>query len=356
MNLVQIVPRLPPILDGLGDHAMQLAKQLRQVHKIDTRFIVGDPHWQGPAKIDSFPVDRVERRARYELLELLPPSGTVLLHYVGYGFARRGCPLWLVNGLQIWRRNNESHRLITMFHELYAAGPIWSSSFWNFPLQKLLVAKLANLSDICRTNRRMSASLLEKTAPKHVGRITVAPVFSNIGEPSLVRDYTDREPWLVLFGGDRWTYEAFTVHAGVIQTICGRLRLDRIIQVGSSINHGFKGRPVDVMGVLPSSDINGVLSQCKAGFLNYYPGYLAKSGIFAAYAAHGVVPIFPLPNNSQTDGLFCGEHYLLPANLAASDIETRASSVAKNVREWYLNHDLKHTASAFAEILKIEIL
>src|SRR5207302_1541540 len=144
-----------------------------------------------------------------------------------------------------------------------------------------------------------------------------------------------------------------TFHADAIRIICDRLRLDRIIQIGSNLDLGFKERPVEIMGVLPAVAVSQILSQSKVGVLNYYSGYLGKSGIFAAYCAHGVVPIFPVPNNSEADGLFHGQHYLLPTDFQTTELDSQLSAVAENVRRWYLNHDLKHTASALAEMLAV---
>jgi hypothetical protein len=37
----QIIPRLPPAIDGVGDYALSLARQLRHDYDIDTHFIIG---------------------------------------------------------------------------------------------------------------------------------------------------------------------------------------------------------------------------------------------------------------------------------------------------------------------------
>ncbi|MFZ4728709.1 MAG: glycosyltransferase family 1 protein, partial [Pseudanabaena sp.] len=71
-------------------------------------------------------------------------TSPVLLHYVGYGYAKRGCPVWLVDGIQRWKNLYPDRLLVTMFHELHASGtPPWTSSFWLSPLQKNLVTRLA---------------------------------------------------------------------------------------------------------------------------------------------------------------------------------------------------------------------
>src|SRR5258708_4405092 len=146
-RIIQIVPRLPPSISGVGDYAFLLAGELRRAHGIETTFVVGDPDWKNAEnlkaemlktefELDGFKVFCVNERRAEELLRLLSqpetPS-TVLLQYVGYGFEKRGCPAWLVNALREWKHGaaSEIRALVTMFHELYARrGAVWTSSFW----------------------------------------------------------------------------------------------------------------------------------------------------------------------------------------------------------------------------------
>ena len=152
LDVIQIVPRLPPAIDGLGDYAFYLAKQLRNDWEIDSHFIVGNPQWKSEQPI-GFPVVTIDERSSASLLEALQsPSrsliSSVLLHYVGYGYAKRACPFWLTRGLDQWKRQRPHRRLITVFHEIYAFGPPWSSSFWTSPFQKLLAKRLAIISEL----------------------------------------------------------------------------------------------------------------------------------------------------------------------------------------------------------------
>ncbi len=41
-TVIAIVPRLPPAIDGVGDYALNLARQLRKDFNIHTHFIVGN--------------------------------------------------------------------------------------------------------------------------------------------------------------------------------------------------------------------------------------------------------------------------------------------------------------------------
>jgi len=40
--IIQIIPKLPPAINGLGDYALNLAGQLKD-YKIKTHFVVCDP-------------------------------------------------------------------------------------------------------------------------------------------------------------------------------------------------------------------------------------------------------------------------------------------------------------------------
>jgi hypothetical protein len=67
-----------------------------------------------------------------------------------------------------------------MFHELYAFGPPWTSSFWLSALQKNLAMRLARLSDRILTSRQNYAkSLYDLSSGKHT-QIPTLPVFSTL--------------------------------------------------------------------------------------------------------------------------------------------------------------------------------
>jgi hypothetical protein len=141
-------------------------------------------------KLRDFHITQVSVCSANTLLSLLPSDRqqptTVLLHYVNYGYAKRGCPVWLVDGLQRWRSASVNRSVVTMFHEVYATGPPWASSFWLSPLQRNLAARVASLSDRCLTSRQGYAKLLYELSLGKQTQIPTLPVFSNIGEPEQV--------------------------------------------------------------------------------------------------------------------------------------------------------------------------
>ena len=207
MELVQIVPALPPAFSGVGDFATLLARALLARHGVGGRFVVGDPAWNAPTAVAPFPAAAVTARSASVLraqLDALPhaPGDAVLLHYVGYGYAHRGCPFWLVDGLERWQRAAaHAPRLLVLFHETFASGPVWSSAFWTRPFQKSLAARLARLADARRITTTIGRGELSGTLCRgETLPMTVAPVFSNVGEPAAPPPPAARERQVVVFG------------------------------------------------------------------------------------------------------------------------------------------------------------
>lgn len=52
--MISVVPRLYPAIDGVGDYALTLARQLRSDFGVETRFIIGDPTWVGKNQLEGF--------------------------------------------------------------------------------------------------------------------------------------------------------------------------------------------------------------------------------------------------------------------------------------------------------------
>src|SRR5437867_482095 len=102
LEIVQILPRLPPSISGVGDYAYLLARELRATREIHTHFIVCDPFWEGAGHLDGFTVNRVNDRRPHELMKQISHCempAALVLQYVGYGYQKRGCPVWLVKAL-----------------------------------------------------------------------------------------------------------------------------------------------------------------------------------------------------------------------------------------------------------------
>lgn len=358
MSIISIVPRLPPAIDGVGDYALRLAHQLRQDVQIKTHFIVGDANWRDDRSIAAFTASPVSSRSaealRSALLEA-PPSTTVLLHYVGHGYAKRGCPFWLINALEQWKSTHPDLRLVTMFHELYAVGVPWKYDFWLSFAQQNLAARVARLSDRCLTSGQRYAKTLDRLSNgKHV-QVPTLPIFSNVGEPRLVLPLVKRQPRLVIFGQYHTKARVYRECLSSLAAVCQALDLQEIWDLGpaTGLSPAFvQTIPVVEIGPRSATEISDILATSVAGFLHYDPRRLAKSGVFAAYCAHGLLPINHQSTMQDIDGLELGTHYWAATpDVSATNSVNPPQTIADNAFAWYQTHNLATQAQHFAECL-----
>ncbi len=356
LTIIQIVPRLPPAIDGVGDYALSLASALRSSHGIQTRFVVGDSSWEGEPSVGGCSARCLVANSALAVISSLaesPGVSLVLLHYVGYGYQKRGCPIWLVRGLRGWLSGGKQRRLVTMFHELYAFGPPWRSSFWTSPMQRLLARQMARLSRNCLTNLPQSARVLRGWRGAGCSPVQCLPVFSNVGEPKQVPASGERRPSMIVFGKAPSRRLAYTRHTHDLEQACRTLKLSQVVDIGpGEIDCTNVTLQVVRRGPLNSEQVSNELLRARAGFFTCPAPALEKSGVYAAYAAHGLLPVTFSSNHAENaDGLVQSRHWVTADRaryVAADELETVTSSLKK----WYAGHALEAQAKRFATLLR----
>jgi hypothetical protein len=359
-NIIMIVPQLLPVIDGVGDYSLILAKQLYQCVGLKTIFIVADPNWHGASMIDGFPVHVVTAQSAAALTKILMMladfSTVVFLQFSGYGYARHGLCTWLVKALKQWKARQLDARLLTMFHELFIQpGHVLSKNFWIHQLQKTIVTDLVSLSDSLITNADVHVSGLQ--ALRHCPAILKLPIPSNAGEPRSVPLIADRCDQLVLFGQVGTRQRAYQNAFHSLKSICEQLNIATIVDIGTPIQLGFQqigSARIVQAGELPKVRISQILSESKGAFLDYGDSrYLAKSGVFAAYCAHGLVPIVSQASPVVLDHLRAGVDYLaFDAQRDRLCDFTSLQDVADAARAWYRTHDLNIQTQAILAKVK----
>jgi hypothetical protein len=276
---------------------------------------------------------------------------TCLLHYVSYAYHPRGCPAGLVRDLRRWREGvpeRGERRLVTFFHEVYATGPIWRSSFWLSPLQQRLAAVLARTSDRVATSLDLYGRMLSRFRPR--GEVVVTPVFSTVGEPAAVPALAERQRRLLVFGGTGVRGRAYGPAREALATACRVLSIEEILDIGPlrEVPSAVDGIPVRSLGPLPAGAVGERMLGALAGFLAYPPGFLPKSTIFAAYCAHGLLPVCAGPPHRGENSALAPP-YWEPGSPRSSqgDLEALASAA----RSWYLGHSIARQAESFRDLL-----
>lgn len=316
MRVLQIVPRLPPPEEGVGSYALCLERALAG-HGISTSFLTAEEG--GLAR-------RLERAE----------ADAVLLHYANYGYQRRGCPFWLPGAL----RRRGTRRLVTVFHEIYATGPPWRSSFWTQPFQRRIAAAVARTSDALITSLDLYVRRIGPAAAPE--KTSVTPVFSTVGEPREVPPASSRARRMVVFGGRGARGRAYGEMRRDLAAACRALAIEEIADVGPPLERtedAVAGVPVRRRGLLPAEEVGALLCDSLAGFVAYPAFFLPKSTIFAAYCAHGVLPVQAWRRRSPAGGA-------APVWRGGDPQETAAAA-----RAWYGGHSLERQVERFRGLL-----
>ncbi|WP_427311766.1 hypothetical protein [Cupriavidus sp. H39] len=289
-----------------------------------------------------------------QLLEATPDlpataldGADVILHYCGYGYARRGAPLWLLRRLREARPR--MRRLGIYFHELYADGAPWRSAFWLSPVQRYIAAELAALADFWVTNREGSARWLDTHAPARPHR--VLPVFSNLGESGA--QLRDRQAAVVLLGGPALRAQTYQEAGDALFDWVNRAGFT-LHDVGPPLGDaGLAARVAHqgavVHGRVEAAEAARLLSASTYGVLAYPVDYAAKSGVFAAYCAHAVCPVLLSRHGGVHDGITPG-HYLPSIPAMTTDLDA-AWRIGRAAHAWYAPHALRHHEAGFRELL-----
>ena len=320
MHIIHITPELPPTVGGIADYTAILTQRLVEVSDgiLEPVLVRAGKASDELPNVDFEYVDHGDTYSAEALCATIEQlsseasgSAVVLLQYSGYGYAPRGAPLWLLRALQQVCRE-EGVPLITMFHELYATGPPWTSAFWLSPVQRYVAAQLAWLSSVVVTNRVDSATWLRRYVSSETP-VRVQPVFSNVGEPEHVPSWDEREPYAVVFGGTgkNALYSQYGEH---VARVLDLLEVPELVDIGpkpdKSLLESIGYDRITVKGFLSIKEIQGYLKNAKAGFVCRNPEAFTKSGSLAAYAAHGIPTFIGLRDSKNASQLWKdGIHY-----------------------------------------------
>lgn len=344
-TVLQILPRRTSAPDGIGDYAAKIASVLAERHAIGSVFVCCSPAGEYPPADDFWPKTSVSARTGDALCRALDEAvalgsyDAVLLHVGGYGYAKRGVPRWLLDGMQTWRKRSKQAHIIGVFHELYAKGKPWNSSFWLGPLQKQVARRLWDIANCGLTTNSVYLRELAAWRPEAADRLALMPVISTVGEPGTVAPVNARSFKAVVFGSAGTEKMLYEEQAEILSMTVKALGITQIFDIGrrhSPPPRNIGGAEVHSLGALPAERISRELLDSRYGFLNYDIARLGKSTIFAAYASHGVLPVCFGSTAIPADGLIAGQHFLLP-NPQGHDADG-GNAMQRRLLSWYAEH------------------
>jgi hypothetical protein len=362
MNVISIVPRLPPAVDGVGDYAVRLAQEARKKLNLDTLLIAAGPLAKSNPSVEGFNTTSLTELTADDFLSCLSSLTSdshqkplVLIHYTFYGYSRFGCPYWLLNGLKQWKKLFPSAKVTIMFHEIHNIVKMkpWKHGFWTPIVQKRIASELVELADQCITSNAKYAAILSGISGRR--DIEILPVFSTIAEPIVVTDFTERKNQIVVFGQTR-RREAYKSSWEHISKVCEILNIEEIIDIGPELDISIPSYihiPIRQMGQLDVHSISTILCNAQVGFINYSDESLVKSSVFATYCSHGMLPICHKASTMDGDNLVSGVNYI-NTDFTQIDFEilNKATSISRHAYEWYQRHKIE---TQIAKIHDLEI-
>ncbi len=355
MKICQIVPALPPIVDGLGDYSLALAKALKTAGT-ESSFVVPGHY---PKRLENFSVTSTPKGDGEKLYRTLEATQTrnLLVHYSGYGYARWGLCDWLLDGVIKWKCANKNRRVITLFHELYATGPMWRTSFWTCVPQKLLAQRLFQYSDYTISTTASTTQKLQNW--NDAKDIQFNPVFSNVGELRELHSFDERSATAVVFGRlekrKRLVSSLCDKHGEIILKRLKQEGIERIIDIGPApevVLPTLKtlGIAVESMGILKNEEISKQLCKAKVGLVNYPSDVLTKSGISAAYLAHGLATVNTYAGDRTASELKDGIEFISTKRLLTDQPDFK--QIAKDGYNWYCGHNRSETANLILKAVR----
>jgi hypothetical protein len=340
-TVLQIVPRVPGGIDGVGDYALTLAAKLRD--KFQCRTVFATPDASFSTNVRGFEVRALDR---------ICDDGfdQILLHYVNYGYQKRGIPFDLLSILRQIRQQR-GDRLLTIFHELYASGPPWRSEFWLKPIQIHLTKSVARLSDECLVSSENFLRELRRLVPE--ARVHLHPVPSGLEEPSLSREQiADRDPhrWVIV-GGTVLAERSLRSFRENLRRLSDSVSPRTVVVIGGHDNPTTRSFLAD-LGIesayhpeIAASDASEILRTCSFAWFDYFRRHdvefsmILKSSAYAAACAHAIIPVFPhrgSPISIEGDRL--PGPFFVESNGREVPTAAERPKIAANIYEWYQRH------------------
>lgn len=353
-RLIQIVPARRSAPEGVGDYARLIAERMEAEHGITTSFISCTPLPDAEKVQDRWETIEVADRSPDALLAVLDrlhgdgPDIPILLQLSGYGFHRKGVSLWVDTALRRWQAKRAAARLMTVFHELRATGPIWSGPFWfgwaqAWSARRLLAQSVAGIATTRHNVEQLRAATQEPP-------LFWMPCFATIGEarePECVLA-SARPARLVIFGRASVLDTVYGADLAAVERFVQANAITEIVDLGGRPTPppaAIAGIPVIAMGELDAAAVSAELSRARFGMLAYEADRLAKSSIFAAYAAHGTIPVCLSPQAGANDALEPGRNYLKITDAGTVPELDRAmlDELQAAARCWYEPHSIRQT-------------
>ncbi len=348
-----------PFTIGIVDYTLRLSEQLSIDHGIESILISVTELVVPPdlTYLDRFPIYELKQGADYSSLDTVLKDVSSLVIHFDFEFLSH------LDFFQYLKKKRGDIKFIFMFHEFFPRWPMSWRSKLRMELKRLINSKngnvyqirleLVKLADLIFTNTQAFQDRLRRLTDAPV---TCVPTFSNVGEPQKILSYSERIPQMIVFGSAGSRERLYQNSGKALVESCRLLGIEEIIDIGLPLGKHLDVYPEEIrvtpVGPQSSQQISEVLSKSMAGFIDYShnPITISKSGVFAAYSAHGLVTVLSEPLKAETDNLKLDEHYTTWKTLKKIDLLKR-QNISTKAFDWYQTHNLTECAKKFSKAL-----
>lgn len=364
MNILFITNTLPPVVDGVGDYTLNLAKEFaKHGHRVSIVCKRDDRVETNYDDICVFPiVDTWNKAAAHPVIRLIQDKhiDVVSLQYVPHGYEPHGLPFGLIGFMKNIR--NTSVPVFTFCHEVY-----WKYMGFNikYLAESLLMAFISKhilkCSDYVATSIGHYAKMINELSGNQAPVIPIAsniPV-TNVDAKSTKAIIAPNNEFIVAFIGKR--------NLSVVSTA-----LKRLIDEGNHIKLLFIGKTNDVQniedsfcyrtGILNIDELSNYVAAADCMIMpeNNISGCSLKSGSLAAALSFGI-PVITSKGIMTDDKLIDRDNILFVDSTSEATyhdaIETLlknkafADKISKNAKEFGKMLTWKHTYNEYMKII-----
>ncbi|WP_026903760.1 hypothetical protein [Pedobacter glucosidilyticus] len=327
-SILIISPQYPSAINGLGDYSAILGSYLeKRFHVIYAGLAQREPVEVSPYVYFSSWHVLTDILIKYDI-------DCVFLNYVNFAYQRKGLPFKLLKELE--QLKIKGYKLCIFFHELNASSyKPWQLVFWTKPLQQYIYKSLLNIADIAFCSNERVRKILAKHQHPNLYK---KAIYANIPEPSESIVFNQRGKSAIVFGTLNRRKKVYENTEELNAFIRSR-NIQEIVDIGpgdASLAMQQLSCYKRILGKLSALEIAQEFCKHTWALIDYPPSLIEKSGIFAAYAAYGLVTYNTDFSDHIIQDFIDGKHYLSKYSLdhpLCDDV-----TLSKNIQLWYEEH------------------
>jgi len=345
MSVAIIVPKLPPLIDGLGDYTHHLIQHSSVLDK--AILLVAENSEQSQLYfrknlVLEIPSDSCHFNSLLQSYEI----DVLVLQYSAFGFSKNGSPINLLRNIRKWKHLNPKSQLLIMIHELWYDTNLTKPGFYIQLIHKYFLLSCLRTADYIFTSTNgYKETVVKCIKSKNVEALTVG---SNI-LPTRIPSIEQKIPnsW-ILFGRQTnrlsclrdfgiWIKKLYEVGLLAQLNIVGpRDNTSMTVQEDLLLQSLLPSDEYVQHGPLSGSILSELLLSSSYGMFSQTPLSYQKSTIFMAYAAHSVEVVVPTewPPSVIHSGIIS-----TPSSLIRdAELGNKSRRNGFKLGEWYNDH------------------